>query len=222
MWLRTPAPVRPVPTSALLGRWAQAQGAQVQAHGDGWSLRDPSSALPWALDAGPAAASVIATPGLRGGSARQLPAEPLVVLVERRTRLRLESQAWASATGSLHTSVDARIPDELLWMAGGRELGWDGPPRDLWSAWSVLAAHRAEARLWLDGPLLQAAQCWHALTDGAPLLLALQGGAVHLRAADLGGRAQVAAAEILALACARAAACFAVPRPVAPALDLVL
>jgi hypothetical protein len=222
MWFRFSAPASLDPAAASLHAWAQAQGAHWRAHGDGWSLQGSALGLAWALQGGAGVASVLPGPALRGSSPRVLAPEPLVVLVDRRTRLRLEAQAWSTATDSLRTSLDARIPEELLWMAGGKDVGWDGPPRALWSQWSVLATRRADARCWLDGPLLQAAQCWQALAGGAPLLLALQGGAVHLRVADAGGEAQVAAAELLALACARAAAAFGTPR-VAPAeLDLVL
>lgn len=223
MWFRSSAPAPLDTAPAPLRAWAEVQGAHWRAHGgDGWSLQGSTAGLAWVLQGAAGVASVLPGPSLRGGCSRQLASEPLVVLVDRRTRVRLETQAWATATDSLRTSLDARIPEELLWMAGGKDVGWDGPPRALWSRWSVLATRRTDARGWLDGPLLQAAECWQALTDGAPLLLALQGGAVHLRAADAGGEAQVAAAELLGLACSRAAAVFGAPLPAPAELDLVL
>lgn len=204
-----------------VSEWAATQGFGFSADptGHGLALEGRLRGRRWRLELGRPTREFIRGKELRARAQLGLDENLSVLVMSRPLRESLEKRAFQIYTDHLRTSADARLPEEMRWLAMFDEIGWDSLPEAFWSRYSVLSDRRETALAWLDSQLAQVMMDWPdpAPTAEVPFMLLLLRGKAYLRMeyTPAGMATLQHASVIFTRACESALSAFPAAAPVA-------
>ena len=138
---------------------------------------------PWRMELGKPNRDYIAGEELRARAELDLFDELGAMIINRPLKDALERRAYSMITDTLQTTADARLPEEMRWLAMYDEIGWEDAPPRFWDSYAVLAGRREHALAWVDGALIDLILGWPAPAPGpqVPFLVSLVRGKCYLR-----------------------------------------
>lgn len=170
-----------------LSRWAEARGLELAhtAHSQDFSLSGQVAGRPFRLDRTAPSRRYIDGSELRARVELDIAREVSVMVISRALRDALEHEAYTDVTDPVRTTLDARMPEEVRWLAVFDEVGWEGAELvQFWPRYAIVADLRAHAQAWMGAELVQALLDWpSAALEQPPFMLTLQRGKLYLRMA---------------------------------------
>ncbi|MFY3386625.1 hypothetical protein [Paracidovorax sp. MALMAid1276] len=182
-----------------VARWAASQRLAIvtQAAEGHFDLGGEVGGHPWRLECGASTRDYVRGLELRGRADIGADPEAAVMVLNRPLQEALEGNAYSAITDNLQTTVNARMPEEMRWLAMFEEVAWPELPRSFRKHFAVVAEHSDTAQQWIHAPvvsqLLNAVEAAadssstagggpdSALRAESPLLLMLVRGKVYLR-----------------------------------------
>lgn len=168
-----------------VSEWAATQGFgfSIDDAGQNIALEGKVSGRPWRLQLGRPSRNYIFGEEVRARAELGVDESVAVLVMNRPLKEALEKRAYELYTNDLQTSVEARLPEEMRWLAMYDEVGWDSLPAEFWSRLAVLTDKRESALAWIDPPLAQLMTRWPAPGPSAevPFMVLLLNGKAYLR-----------------------------------------
>jgi hypothetical protein len=168
-----------------VSEWAATRGFgfSVDDKGHGIALEGKVSGKPWRIQLGRPSRNYILGQEVRARAELGIDESVAVLVINRPLKEALEKRAYQMYTDPLQTSADARLPEEMRWLAMFDEVGWPSLPMDFWSRLAVLTDRRESALTWIDQSLADLMLKWPEPAPSAevPFLLMLLNGKVYLR-----------------------------------------
>jgi hypothetical protein len=183
----TPPAEAPVSQLAAgpVSEWAATRGFgfSVDDKGHGIALEGKVSGKPWRIQLGRPSRNYILGQEVRARAELGIDESVAVLVINRPLKEALEKRAYQMYTDPLQTSADARLPEEMRWLAMFDEVGWASLPMDFWNRLAVLTDRRESALTWIDQSLADLMLKWPEPAPSAevPFLLMLLNGKVYLR-----------------------------------------
>ena len=182
---------RPAPDSLLaqaqgpVSEWAASRGMSFSGGplGSSMSVQGKVGGKPWRIELGRPSRDYIHGEELRARAELGVNEEVGAMVINRPLKEVLERRAYGMITNNLQTTADARLPEEMRWLAMYDEIGWEGPPDSFWSRYAVLADSRESALAWVGTPLVQQLQAWPEPAPSAEVafMIVLLRGKCYLR-----------------------------------------
>lgn len=171
----------------------------------------------WRLEVGKSTRDYIQGDELRVRAELNLDEDVAAMVIGRRLKESLERRAFDMITDTVRTTADARMPEEMRWLAMFEDVGWEELPEEFWERYAVLAEKRANATAWVNEALATLLLDWPEPAPGpeVPFLLVLLRGKCYLRMAYEPADTVTLqhASEVFTRACERALAVFHYQRP---------
>jgi hypothetical protein len=168
-----------------VSEWAATRGFgfSVDDKGHGIALEGKVSGKPWRMQLGKPSRNYILGQEVRARAELGIDESVAVLVINRPLKEALEKRAYQMYTDPLQTSADARLPEEMRWLAMFDEVGWASLPMDFWNRLAVLTDRRESALTWIDQSLADLMLKWPEPAPSAevPFLLMLLNGKVYLR-----------------------------------------
>ncbi|MFN4120323.1 hypothetical protein [Acidovorax sp.] len=181
-------------TNTEVVRWAAAQRLAIvaQAVDVHFDLGGELGGRPWRLECGASTRDYVRGLELRGRADVGADPDAAVMVLNRPLQEALEGNAYSAITDTLQTTVDARMPEEMRWLAMYEEVAWPELPASFRRHFAVVAERIETAQHWIHAPVVS--QLLNAVEAGgqgdatssavraeSPLLLMLVRGKVYLR-----------------------------------------
>lgn len=168
-----------------VSEWAASRGMSFSGGslGSSMSVQGKVGGRPWRLELGRPSRDYISGEELRARSELGVDEDVGAMVINRPLKEVLERRAYGMITSNLQTTADARLPEEMRWLAMYDEIGWEGPPDAFWSRYAVLADSRENALAWVDSRLVHLLMSWGepAPTAQVPFMVVLLRGKCYLR-----------------------------------------
>jgi hypothetical protein len=138
---------------------------------------------PWRLEIGKSTRKYIRGDELRARAELGVNDDVAVLVMNRPLKEALEGRAYQMFTNELQTTADARLPEEMRWLAMYDEVGWDGLPTAFWDRYAVVADRRDNAVAWVEPGLARLLLGWPepAPSPEVPFLMLVMRGKAYLR-----------------------------------------
>ena len=168
-----------------VSEWAASRGMSFSGGtlGSAMTMQGKVGGRPWRMELGRPTRDYIVGEEMRARAELAVDDEVGALVINRPLKEALERRAYGMITDTLQTTAEARLPEEMRWLAMYDEVGWEGPPADFWTRYAVLSDKREHALAWVDDDLAQQLMAWPKPSPSAqvPFMIVLLRGKCYLR-----------------------------------------
>jgi hypothetical protein len=167
-----------------MSEWAATRGMTFSSGlGNTVTMQGKVGGRPWRMELGRPTRDYIAGEELRARAELSVNDHIGAMIINRPLKETLERRAYSIVTDTLQTTADARLPEEMRWLAMYDEIGWEGPADRFWHRYAVLADQRETAMAWVDKHLIETLISWPEPAPSAlvPFMIVLLRGKCYLR-----------------------------------------
>jgi hypothetical protein len=167
-----------------VSEWAATRGMSFSSGlGNTLSMAGKVGGRTWRMELGKPSRDYVVGEELRARAELGVLDDVGALIISRPLKDALERRAYSMITDTLETTAEARLPEEMRWLAMYDEVSWEGPPPAFFTHYAVHAGKREHALAWVDDPLVKQllARLQPAALPAVPFMIVLLRGKCYLR-----------------------------------------
>ena len=171
-------------TPERVSEWAATRGMTFSSGlGNTLSMAGKVGGRSWRMELGKPSRDYIVGEELRARAELGVLDDVGALIISRPLKDALERRAYSMITDTLETTAEARLPEEMRWLAMYDEVSWEGPPQAFFAHYAVHAGKREHALAWVDDYLVEQlmARLQPAALPAVPFMIVLLRGKCYLR-----------------------------------------
>ena len=171
-------------TPERVSEWAATRGMSFSSGlGNTLSMQGKVGGRHWRMELGRPSRDYIVGEELRARAELGVVDDVGALIISRPLKDALERRAYSMITDTLETTAEARLPEEMRWLAMYDEVSWEGPPEAFWARYAVHSGKREHALAWVDEDLVEQlmARPQPATLPAVPFMIVLLRGKCYLR-----------------------------------------
>ena len=171
-------------TPERVSEWAATRGMTFSSGlGNTLSMAGKVGGRTWRMELGKPSRDYIVGEELRARAELGVLDDVGALIISRPLKDALERRAYSMITDTLETTAEARLPEEMRWLAMYDEVSWEGPPQAFFAHYAVHAGKREHALAWVDDYLVEQlmARLQPAPLPAVPFMIVLLRGKCYLR-----------------------------------------